>query len=170
MNSIRVLAETNMKISEAKSALNKLQEEETDYLLAREKKFMSQVDKNLQESRHILEEIGNNYQGVHDLYDSTKQFCDVLVEMYGKFHKMTEDFTKRTLAWEERIKDQQQAIDQMKREVKIDKVQIENDKKSLETKKKSLNTLESHLNSRQSALENSYKVEKSIWDKIQNKK
>ncbi len=38
MNALKVLAETNVKISEAKQALFEMEKMETEYLIAREKK------------------------------------------------------------------------------------------------------------------------------------
>lgn len=169
MQSVKALADTNIKISEARSVLFKLQETETEYLVEREKKILSRIQDNLEQSRSLIDETSKNHQGIKDLYSQCTSFVEFLDEVYDSFQEIVKNFDERSDMWEAKIGIQQDEILEQRKEIKIEQVRIKNDQKSLKDKEKLLQNMKSHIESRQAALESSYKIEKEIWNKIQNK-
>lgn len=131
MEALKALADTNIKISEAKGALFKLQETETEYLVVREKKAMDRIEKTIADSREFVDEAKKNYEEVKDFALEASSFAESLIKARGIFHKLLEEFEERNVIWEQDIGQQQDEIAEEKKNLKAQKVVIENDRKSL---------------------------------------
>ncbi len=169
MDSLKVLADTNMKISEAKGILSKLQETETDYLVGRETKALDRIEKVHEESSYLLKETKDNYREVHSLLNTASTLVQFIGEITEKFEGMITDFNARNEAWEERIKESEKVSLHLKNEIKADQIQVANDKKSLASQTKNLEKLKVQIESRQAALKVALKVENELWNKITKK-
>ena len=132
MDSVKALAETNMQISEAKNILFRLQSEETDYLVSREKKVMDRIDELYQTSKTTLDEIQNNYVGAYEILQMASENTKYLKESYSKFQVLISDFSKRNEAWEEEVSKQEERFTNIKKGLNVDTVKIANDRKSIE--------------------------------------
>lgn len=131
MEALQALADTNIKISEAKGALFKLQETETEYLVVREKKAMDRIEKTIADSREFVDEANKNYEEVKNFALDASSFAESLIKAQGTFHKMLEEFEERNVIWEQEIGKQQDEIAEEKKNLKAQKTVIENDRKSL---------------------------------------
>lgn len=169
MNSLKILSETNLKISEAKNALIKLKSEEEAYLSLREKKALDEIDNALKKSEELLQKTQHNYQEVRDLYTTASELSQFVVECYGKFHDLVTEFNKRNELWEKRFKFQNEEIGRLRKQVETDRKAVEGDKKSLDDTRKKMETERTAIESQRSALSTSYAEEKKLWDKISNK-
>lgn len=169
MDGMKALAETNMKISEAKSILFKLQEDETSYLEIREKKSLDRIQKNLEDSKKLIEETKGNYNESHQIHAVASSLSDLIMRVFGKLRSSIEDFDQRQEDWEREIGRQSDEIADQRKEIKLESNRIENEKKNLKNKEIKLKEMESHLDSRQRTLETSYRIEKKLWDKINKK-
>jgi DNA repair ATPase RecN len=169
MEAIKALSDTNMKISEAKNALSKLQETEKEYIKEREARVLKQIQQNLKDSEDIIAKTNSNYVKVQDLYKIVCGFVDYINETLTVLEETVSSFDKVSSKFESEVKEQEIEIESIKKTLKLDTVQIQNDKKSLIAKEKRLDDIKKHLESRQSALEKAYKVDKNLWEKIQQK-
>ena len=131
MDSVKALAETNVKISEAKNALFKLKEDETSYLLIREKKVLKSIQKLHDDSAEIIKETKNNWKEVHELLNEASTLATFIIEAQGNFHKLLENFEEKDKLWQESVKKQEKETEEIKKLIKKDTVQIANDKKTL---------------------------------------
>lgn len=166
MQAINEFAKTNMLISEAKNSLFKLQENEKQYIEEREKLAVEAVNDVLKNSKKLLDETLKNTKEMEEFHESVRQFAETLGNIQDRVEEDVNDFTKRTIEWEKSIKSQQDEIAESRKHLKIERNELDNDKKTLKSKETSLKNLEKHLQSRQQSLEASYKVEKSLWNKL----
>lgn len=138
MNSIKALADTNVKIGEARGVLEALKKEESVYLEEREKKAVEVVDKVLADSKEVLGEVKENYQEVKDLLNSASSFADFLKEAYGSFTGLVEKFSEKSAAWEEEVARQQKEFAGIRQQISNDQVRLKNDREAIEKKEASL--------------------------------
>lgn len=166
MQALQTLADTNLKISEAKNTLLRLQEEETDYLVSREKKAVEKIEQVVKDSQSLVNEIKDNHEKVQEFYQTVSSFTGFMTETYDKFHHISEDFEKRTEAWEIKVKTQMSDVSLIRKEVQKDREKLDKELEALKDKEKGLKALAGHLESRQTTLEASYAVEKELWNKL----
>lgn len=166
MESMKVLAETSMKISEAKGVLFKLQETETEYLVSREKKAVARIQQVLNDSQEILDKALNNHAQVKEYTDSIMSGVEFLNETYKKFQGMLANFNERNELWEKNIKQKEEQIAHQRKLVETDEKNIEKAYKDIEEKKREFKKAQEVIESRQQALIQSYKIEKDLWDKL----
>lgn len=131
MNALKVLADTNLKISEAKNALFKMREDETTYLVAREKKALDRIQRVLDESEALIKQTKTNYSELNDLFKSASQLSDFIIEAQGNFKKMLADFDERSVVWEAKVAEKEEEIAEARKKLQIDTVTIANEKKNI---------------------------------------
>lgn len=170
MNSMKVLAETAMKISEAKGLLFKLQETETEYLDSREKKAMAKIQKLLVDSQDLLDKTKNNHEEIREYAKTVSSFADFLTETYDKFQGMLQNFNERNELWDQNIKRQTEIIADQRRQVESDEKHVREDEIKLKNYKKELEKEKAQIESRQAALIISYETEKNLWNKLNSPK
>lgn len=135
MDAFKALADTNMKISEAKGILFKLQETETVYLEVREKKVMERIEKVVNESQDLVNEAKENYQEIVEFGRSASDFSKSLVSLHDLYKKVLTDFEERNVLWEKQIGEDQDTLIELRNGMKVERTQINNDLKSLEKAK-----------------------------------
>lgn len=169
MDAMKALAKANMDISDAKNILFKLQEDETIYLEVREKKALDKIQKAISDSAALISEIKNNNESVHEFCMTITEHSQFLNESYRKFQDLIEIFKKRNDLWDDNVRLQQKEIAMMRKSVENDQKELDEQKDELKVIKKRLSEEKSLIESRQQALQNSYKVEKELWDKLNSK-
>jgi Asp-tRNA(Asn)/Glu-tRNA(Gln) amidotransferase C subunit len=169
MESLKALADINLKVSEARNLLTQLEEEETEYLVKRETKVMDRIKKTVADSQAMVKEADDNYSQIGELLQEITSFCSNIVKIQEQFNEILEVFNERNELWEKNIGEQQDNISEVRKQIKMHTVIIENDKKSLSSTKKLLESQRIHIESQQAALLKSYQEEKTLWDKIQKK-
>lgn len=149
MDSAKELAATNIKISEAKNIIFKLQEDETTYLEEREKKALVRIDKVLDDSRDLLAKAHENYNEVHEFCRTINEFASFLSETQSKFQDLLTEFKDRDDAWGNEVKRREKEFADLRTAIDIDKTIIENDKKTIEKAKESIEKDKAVIESRQ---------------------
>lgn len=134
MESLRALAETNVKIGEAKNTLLKIKEEEATYLEEREKKATLRIEKIVQESKEIIDTAYKNYKEIQGLLNTVTLFNDFLSEAYDSFSILVKTFDEKNVLLENKISLQEKEIEKQKQNIENDKIRILNDKASIENK------------------------------------
>ncbi len=138
MESLKALADINLKISEAKNTLFKLQEEETEYLVLREQKAMDRIQKVVDESTELVKEADQNHAQIKELFIEVSQFAEKLLRTQESFQGLITEFEERNVEWEKRVGEQQDDITQIRNQFKAEKIEIENTKSSIAIAKKAL--------------------------------
>lgn len=166
MNSVKALADTNLKISEAKNLLFKLQEDETEYLINREKKALDKISKVFVESKDLLDKTHQNYEEIHQFCKTVSEYADFLAENHSKFQDMLATFHKRNELWEENVKKINQELADQRHAIKQDTEAITEREKRISEAKENIKKEKELIESRQQALLASYRQEKDLWDKL----
>lgn len=153
MESIKALADVNMKISEAQNLLFKLQEDETAYLVLRETKAVGQIKQVVEESQAMLKEADLNHGQIKELLTEVSQFVDKLLKIQENFHQLFAEFEERNVEWEKDISRQQEEIAEIRKNQKVQQVQIESEFKNIVAANKNLADGQKKLNSERGTLE-----------------
>lgn len=132
MDTLKALAETTMKVSEAKSTLIKLEETETEYLVAREKLAMERIQKVHDDSAEILKQTQTNYVDAQALLATVSTAASFMDGAYTRFTELTELFNARNAAWEANCATWEAEVTKTKNQIKVEQVKIENGKKANE--------------------------------------
>ena len=169
MDAAKALADTSVKISDMKNILFKLQEEETLYLIEREQKALAKINHAVEQSNDLIEQIRSNHSEVHQFCGKINEYVQFLQEAHGKYQELLETFKARNELWEENVKRQDQEFSEIKRIIKEDQINLDNQKKDIQEKFKKLDEQKALIKSRQDVLDASYKVEKKLWDKLNQK-
>ena len=131
MDTLKVLADTNMKIGEAKLLLQSLSASETEYLQLREEKALDRINKMVSESSELLDTVTRNYSEVTDLANSASVMAAFLVEAYDVFHSLIEDFNKHNDEWEEKVRKNHEELSMSSIRIRSEQNAIDQDKKSI---------------------------------------
>jgi hypothetical protein len=131
MDSLKALADVNIKVSEARSLLSTLQAEETEYLEAREKRALGRIQKVHDESAMLIKQTGDNYEDVHTLCVSVTELAGFITEAYGKFASLKETFDDRAVAWEAHIKEKESEVAALLKLAEADRVKLANETKAV---------------------------------------
>lgn len=157
MEALRVLAETTMKISEAKVALLRIQELETEYIVKREEKAMKAIDRILDESTELMATANGNYTAVKELFETVNAFAESLVTAKTSFEIVLQDFHDRSAAWDESFATKSEELEDKKRAILVAKTQIENTKSSIEDRKREIEAQLTVLRDRESVADRNMK-------------
>lgn len=167
MDVLKVLADTNIKISEAKNTLFKIQEDETEYLKKREEKALVKVQKVLDESKEILDKAHSNYEDTHKFCQTISNYSDFLGEAHGKFTDMLDLFNEKNELWDKNAKLQYEEIARQRKIVEQDTKDIETREKAIKEALKIIENEKILIASRQASLKIALDAEKKLWDKLQ---
>lgn len=132
MDSLKAIADANLKVSEARNVLFKLEEEETTYLVGREKKAMERIQKVIDESVLLVQEARENYREIVEIGNATSDLTRSITSLVELFKNATADFEERNLEWEKQIGLQQDEIVEVRNQLKAQRSEIDNDKKSIQ--------------------------------------
>lgn len=166
MKIVKELADTNIKISEAKNILFKLQENETEYLEGREKKALHKIQEVLTNSAELLDQTQKNYESVHEFCKTISDYSDFLQDTHGKLQSLIELFNKRNELWEENIRKQDEESARQKNIIKQDTKSIEEREKRINVAREDIKKEREHIQSQQATLLVSFQAEKDLWNKI----
>lgn len=158
MNSLKALADTNLKISEVRTTLIKLEETETEYLEGREKKAVEKIQKVLDESKDLVEKTQNNYAEVHQLCVTASEFSETFTKIYVQFKEMLLEFDARSELWNKEVERQISEFTEIKKLIKLDKQTIENDKKGIEQSRKTIKNDQTHIESQRAQIKSAFEV------------
>lgn len=137
---LTALSNVNLKISEARNTLIKLEEIETEYLVSRENKAMDRIKNVLESSKELVAETNKNYEIIKDFARSVTQSSNFLTEAHKSFSELIDEKDKYYQSWEKDIKNQEEAIVQIQNGLKIQMTAVESGKKQIEVGKSNLET------------------------------
>lgn len=163
MDAIKELADTSIKISEAKNIIFKLQEDETEYLVLREKKALEKIEKVVRESKELLEQSKSNYEEIHGLCRQVSELILFLTTTQSSLADLLREFNERSDLWDIEVKDQLAEIEEVKRKNQIDKTLIENDQKTIKVELKKLENEQIKINDQRETI-------KRIIERLKNNK
>lgn len=132
MDAVRALADTNVKVSEARVSLFKIMEQEASYIAEREKKALEAVDKALADSASTIAEAKENYARVMVLVSTVSEFADFLKKSQELFSSTVSDFEEHVILWESEAEERRKSLESFAQAIKDDKVRIKNDSESLD--------------------------------------
>ncbi len=138
MEALAKLAETNMKVSEAKNALFLLQENETKYLTSREKKALERIQKVFDDSSELIKQTTENYKGIDEILRTAREASSFLIEAQEKFAVILTDFEARDATWREIAAKREEEIANLLKRAKLDATIIANEKKNIEKENASI--------------------------------
>lgn len=138
MDALSLLSTINMKASEARIALSQIQEEETLYLVEREKKAFARIQKVVEESSSILEQAYKNYEDVNEIVKVATEFTKVIQDAREQLGEMHTLFEERNTEYDKNIKKQEEKLLELKKILEIDRTELQNSKKTLEMEKEKI--------------------------------
>lgn len=132
MKALKALSDIQLKISDARTSLTKLQEDETSYLILREQKAVEKIVAVLEESKGLINESNKNYKGVLELHALVSEFAKNVEKAHISFEMVFEDFKNKSEQKETEIDAKMAEIAEMHKVIKVARVNIEGDKKAIE--------------------------------------
>jgi hypothetical protein len=162
MAALKSLADTNIKISDAKTALSKLKELETSYLLEREEKEAKAVEKVLDGSRKLILEAKRNYEEVQQFNNTVSSFADFLLEAYGSFKELVGAFERKQDAREHDGRRQLESIAEIRKQIKADEALRGDEWKAIDQAKKEITSQTRRLKDERGTLDRA-------WKELENK-
>jgi len=132
MEALESLAKTNVAVSDARTILTKLKEEESAFLNKREEKALAQVKKIHNESEEVLREAFSNYEEIKKFGSSVADVLAFLLEAQNDFQALQTKFEEYTNVWKKNIDDAEKQLNNIKKQLKTDQTQLKNDQTALE--------------------------------------
>ena len=132
MEALKALADINVKIGVARGVLTKLEETETEYLVSREKKAVDRIQKVLDDSGALVEQINKNYEAVESFAQAVGEGSKILEDACVKFKELTDAFDKRSELWERDIANREETMLSLARALKVDGIKIQHQRENLD--------------------------------------
>ena len=153
MDALKALSDTNLKVSEARGLLLKLQEDETVYLQGREERAVERIDGILKESDSVLGQVSDNYAKTANLSQEVSHVCDQITSLLTTFSECRELFATKCDEFDAFIGQQEDLLVKVKQDLKVQKTLLDNKEKSLEQAKKQIEIDRRKLNDERGTLE-----------------
>lgn len=145
MKSAVALAKTNMAISEAVQRLHKLEEDETGYLVKREKLAEERIQKVLDSSKAALKEADDNFNAIIALYETAEAFATKLGKVHDEFRFSLSEFERFDTNWDAKLREMEEMAERIRNELRVQKAAIDNEKQVLNGRSTDLDHRESKL-------------------------
>lgn len=158
MIALKALADTNMKVSEVKATLIKIEETKQEYFKIREEETIKRINKIISESSKILKEAQLNYYETTQFHHTTASYADALATAHSILLQNVSDFDKRQVLWEKSMKEQEDILNEIKKGIVIENVRILNDKKGIERAQKKIEQDKVLIESRQAQIKSALAV------------
>jgi ABC-type transporter Mla subunit MlaD len=138
LESLKALSEANLKISEARNTLFRLKEEETEYLVERERQAMERVEATLKASESLVAEADKNYALVLQLVAQVTDFADKLEKTQQEVEGLASEVEQQAAALKEREEKLMADLQKQNKGIEITKKLLENRQKAIENDLKKL--------------------------------
>jgi len=138
MDVVRALAETSVKVSEARALLESMKTDQAKFVAERELKALEAVDKALTESKTTLDQASNNYEEAKVLLASISGFSDYLKDAHLEFKKLITSFKERSDLWDFMAKERENIADEQKKQLLIGTAKLSAERESIEQQKKAV--------------------------------
>lgn len=157
MEAMQALASTNMKVSEARNTLIQVQEEETVYLVGREKRAMERIDEVLKDSESVLEKVSTNFKESVDLSREVTDTMAQIMAFLTAFRESKERFAEKCDAWDAMIGIKEDTIADLKRKADAQTLINSNEHEALQKERKRINEEKRKLDDDKAELERNIK-------------
>lgn len=158
MDALKLLADTNVKIGEARGILIELQNTETIYLQEREQKTVVKIQEILDSSKEIVAEINGNYEQVQHFYNTVVSYVEFLSKIQDEFSVMMKEFDEHSQLWEKQAFIEQTRLDTISKDLKLQSERIEREKGDIETARQSISKEKRLIESRQKQIKSALVV------------
>jgi len=157
MEAIKALAETNMKISEAKNALALIKKEEVSYLEQREKEATERVSRILGESNELVKQTKGNYEDIKQFLNTVSSLALSVVESQETLELLIASFNEKSRLWEAETKKQEEEIEEIKKHMVADKAYIQAEHKNIQKQHEKIRNEQKKLDADRGTLERAIK-------------
>lgn len=158
MSALQTLADTNVKIGEAKGILADLKAQETTYFQEREQATIVKIQSVLEDSETILAKINGNYAEVTQFYTEVSSFVGFLKEIQQNVSDSIANFNVHVTEWERQTDEERKALDLLARQLDVQQHGIETDKKVIAEGKKKMKEDLRLIGSRQAQIKEALQV------------
>ncbi len=138
MEALQALAKATMDISEANNTLRKIREEETEYLVSREKKALVRIQEVLDISHNLVEETNKNYESIQELAKTITEGAELLASATDSFFSLIETKDNKFKEWENAVKNQEETVVSLRNGLKVEATAIESAKSQVQKDKDEL--------------------------------
>lgn len=158
MTALETLAQTNVKIGEARGILADLKLTETSYFEEREKATIEKIQAVLDDSEGIVAKIHDNYYEITQFYADITSFVGFLSQIQESVQTTIESFNKKVDVWEGQTKREEERLGVLRQNVETQQKQLDIDKKSRTEALKKIKDEKQLINSRQQQIAEALKV------------
>jgi len=145
MAALKALADTNILVSDAHTALADIKGLEASYLVEREGKAAAAVDRILDESEETLRQARENYAAVATLASDTRAVSGRVTDLLGAVKGVMERFREKAAIWEKNVEDRERRLEEAKTSFAVQKKVLDNERKSLDERALELTDAERRL-------------------------
>lgn len=131
MQSLKLLADTNMEISKAREGLSAIKKLETEYLAEREKKVIAHLETVLEESKGVVRQTKENHDAVKNLLTSAQGYSEAVLKGYEDFKQLVAAFEERDIEWERDTERTRKHLEEEKKVLSIQKITIDQGQEAL---------------------------------------
>lgn len=134
MDSVKAIAESNLKLSEALSDIRKIKEEKVKFIIDRENEAMIAVQSVLQDSKEMLIEATSNHTDIQLFLGEVTALHEQVKQTSDELDSVLKLFVERNLAVEADVKLIIDDVSLKRNNIDIDKKRIENDMEAIKKK------------------------------------
>lgn len=157
MEALKTLADTNVKIGEARGILSNLKAEEAVFLDEREKKALERVQQILDESEETLKEAFTNYEEIRKFFSNVSDFANFLLEAYNDFQELKKTHDEYAQSWEKKVESTENHLAEIRKLIKIDQEQNAEDRKAIDKAWKEIGEAKRGMRSERETLDRAIK-------------
>jgi len=145
MEALQALSGVNIKISEARETLAKLEKDKDAFLEARALDEVARLTQVLADSKQLIDSIDANYGEITELATIVKETAASLVSIHDGFAAYVRSFEKYQQERNAQLDARAGEVREMAQAVKVDRAKLKNEMISLEGVKKNINERETKL-------------------------
>jgi uncharacterized protein YukE len=137
-DTLKELADVNVKISEARNELLEIESSKNDYIKLREDETIQRVNKVLKSSEKVIKMAHSNYEEVRTFVNTVSGYKAAVDEGYSTLKDIIKDFNEYQDEWEKQNEDQIHSLSDLEKKVKKDRELLGRERKDVEKFKKSV--------------------------------
>lgn len=155
MKTMREIAECNILIGEMKAEMSQLESQKNDFFKLRESEVVDRVNKALEDSQGLLDQVKSNYTLVHEFYEILQSFADYLKDGRSQLEEVIKHFQEDAAQIVQILEIREHAVKEKESDLSYMRRSVENVKAQIEIEQKKLNEDQIKLMSDRGALQRS---------------
>lgn len=149
MSQLQLLADTNVKIGEARGILADLEATKDNYLEEREKATIAKIADILRQSTNMIEQMNSNYTEIKSFHDTVISMVTFLSDIQTGVSNVVADFADQQTLFEEYVNQKETEFSSMQQNLELQTSAIKADKASIAQQYKSIAADKALIESRQ---------------------